>query len=65
MTVSEFLRNSWGGAVAGGVGAYLGTRVEPFNSHFWLAVLAAAGVGVLAGIIEGGARKIAARKRDL
>jgi phage shock protein PspC (stress-responsive transcriptional regulator) len=64
MTAVEFLRNSWrSGVVTGGVAAYLGMRVEPFRSHFLLAALAAIGIGVLAGIIEVGARKTAQRSR--
>jgi hypothetical protein len=52
MTAAEFLRNGWtSGVVTGAVVAYVEMRVETFKSHFLLAVLAAIGVGVLAGII--------------
>jgi hypothetical protein len=65
MTAAEFLRNSWVSAVVtGGVVAYFGMRLEPFKSHFFLAALAAVGIGVLAGIIEVGVRKIAGRTRN-
>ena len=47
--------------MTGAVVAYVAMRVEPFKSHFLLAALAAVGVGVLAGIIEVGVRKIAQR----
>jgi hypothetical protein len=65
MPVAEFLKNGWVSAVVtGGVVGYIGARVEPFKSHILLAALAAVGMGVLAGIIEVGARKIAGRMRD-
>ena len=64
MTAAEFLRNGWiSGVVTGAAVAYIAMRVEPFKSHFLLAALAAVGVGVLAGIVEVGVRKIAQRLR--
>lgn len=64
MTAAEVLKNGWTSGVATGVVvAYIATRVEPFKSHFLLAALAAVGVGVLAGIIEIGVRKIVQRPR--
>jgi hypothetical protein len=47
--------------VTGGAVGYIGTRVEPFRSNFLLAALAAVGVGIVAGTIELGIRKIAGR----
>ena len=62
MTAAEFLRNGWTAAVVTGlVVGFVTARLEPFKSHFLLAALAAAGVGVLAGIVEVGVRKIAQR----
>jgi hypothetical protein len=64
MTVAEFLRMGWTSAfVTGAVVAYVAMRVEPFKSHYLLAAMAAVGVGVLAGIIEVGVRKIVQRHR--
>jgi hypothetical protein len=64
MTIAELLSNSWkSGVVTGGVVAYFGTRVEPFKSHFFLAALAAVGMGALAGIIEIAVRRVAQRPR--
>ncbi len=65
MTAGEFVKNGWMSAVVtGGVIAYVGLRLEPFKSHFFLAALAAVGIGALAGIIEVGVRQIAqANKR--
>jgi hypothetical protein len=64
MTAAEFLRNGWtSGVVTGAVVAYIAMRVEPFKSHFLLAALAAGGVGLLAGLIEVGVRKITKRPR--
>ncbi len=61
MNASEFLKKNITLGIVGVVSAVLATRYEPFKSHLLLAVLMAAGVGVLAGIIEVGLRKIATK----
>jgi hypothetical protein len=60
---TEFLRAGWiSGTATGAVAAYIAMGVEPFKSHFLMAILAAIGVGCLAGIVEAGVRKIMRRR---
>jgi multisubunit Na+/H+ antiporter MnhB subunit len=39
------------------IAVYVATRVEPFKSHFLMALLMAVGVGIIVGAIEVGIRK--------
>jgi hypothetical protein len=64
MTAIEFLKKNIELVVVGVVSAVLVTRWEPFKSDFLLALLMAAGVGLMVGIVGERIRKIAGRRRD-